>query len=172
MTISRRYILGTAAAGVVAAASASAQTSDIPQPERLGKGGTDIGPRDLIRDRESPDVLVPPATDSGTLPNLKFSFADAHSRLAPAGWARQITARELPISTPIAGVNMRLNAGGVRELHWHKEAEWSYMLKGKARITAVDPEGRNFIDDVEEGDLWYFPAGIPHSIQGLSLIHI
>ena len=168
MIVTRRSILGTAAIGVVTAATANAQTGDVPQPERPGKGGTDIGPRDLIRDRENPDVLVPPATDSGTLPNLKFSFADAHSRLAPAGWARQITARELEVSKPIAAVNMRLNAGGVRELHWHKEAEWSYMLKGKARITAVDPEGRNFIDDVEEGDLWYFPAGIPHSIQGLN----
>jgi oxalate decarboxylase len=168
MIISRRSILSTAAVGVVTAATANAQTSDIPQPERPGKGGTDIGPRDVIRDRENPDILVPPATDSGTLPNLKFSFADAHNRLAPAGWARQITARELAISTPIAGVNMRLNAGGVRELHWHKQAEWSYMLKGKARITAIDAGGRNFIDDVEEGDLWYFPAGIPHSIQGLN----
>jgi oxalate decarboxylase len=41
------------------------------------------------------------------------------------------------------------------------------MLAGRARITAVDAEGRNFIDDVGEGDLWNFPAGIPHSIQGL-----
>jgi oxalate decarboxylase len=24
-----------------------------------------------------------------------------------------------------------------------------------------------FIDDVSEGDLWFFPAGFPHSIQGL-----
>jgi oxalate decarboxylase len=62
---------------------------------------------------------------------------------------------------------MRLNAGGVRELHWHKEAEWSYMLYGSARITAIDADGRNFVDDVGVGDLWYFPSGIPHSIQGL-----
>jgi oxalate decarboxylase len=62
---------------------------------------------------------------------------------------------------------MRLNAGGVRELHWHKAAEWAYMLYGSARITAVDAGGRSFIDDVGVGDLWYFPAGIPHSIQGL-----
>lgn len=55
----------------------------------------------------------------------------------------------------------------MRDLHWHKEAEWSYMLKGKARITAVDEMGRTFADDVGEGDLWYFPPGIPHSIQGL-----
>lgn len=41
------------------------------------------------------------------------------------------------------------------------------MLAGKARITAVDNDGHNFTDDVEPGDLWYFPSGIPHSIQGL-----
>jgi oxalate decarboxylase len=52
-------------------------------------------------------------------------------------------------------------------LHWHKAAEWAYMLYGTARITAVDAKGRNFVDDVGVGDLWYFPAGIPHSIQGL-----
>jgi oxalate decarboxylase len=32
------------------------------------------------------------------------------------------------------------------------------MLAGRARITAVDPQGRNFIDDVGVGDLWNFPA--------------
>ena len=120
-----------------------------------------------MRDRQNPDLLVPPATDHGTLPNLRFSFADAHMRLETGGWTRQVTARELGISKNIAGVNMRLNAGGVRELHWHKAAEWAYMLYGTARITAVDAQGRNFVDDVGVGDLWYFPPGIPHSIQGL-----
>lgn len=62
---------------------------------------------------------------------------------------------------------MSLTPGGVCELHWHKQAEWSYMLLGRARITAVDQNGRNFIADVGPGDLWYFPPGIPHSIQGL-----
>jgi oxalate decarboxylase len=78
-----------------------------------------------------------------------------------------VTMRELPIATTVAGVNMRLNAGGVRELHWHKAAEWAFMLYGKARITAIDPQGRSFVDDVGPGDLWYFGSGIPHSIQGL-----
>jgi len=41
------------------------------------------------------------------------------------------------------------------------------MLLGRARITSVDQEGRNFIADIGPGDLWYFPPGIPHSIQGL-----
>ena len=112
-----------------------------------------------MRDQQNPDLLVPPSTDSGTLPNLRFSFSDAHMRLEFGGWTRQVTVRELGISKNIAGVNMRLNTGGVRELHWHKAAEWAYMLYGTARITAVDAQGRNFVDDVGVGDLWYFPAG-------------
>jgi oxalate decarboxylase len=41
------------------------------------------------------------------------------------------------------------------------------MLYGSARITAVDQNGKTFVDDVGVGDLWYFPPGVPHSIQGL-----
>jgi oxalate decarboxylase len=168
--ISRRTMLSATAAGglLTAATMANAQAGNAPpQPQRSGHGGTDPGPRNVMLDRQNPDVLVPPSTDHGTLPNLRFSFADAHNRLETGGWTRQVTVRELAVSTDIAGVNMRLNAGGVRELHWHKAGEWAYMLYGKARITGVDAQGRNFVDDVGVGDLWYFPSGIPHSIQGL-----
>lgn len=67
----------------------------------------------------------------------------------------------------LAGVNMRLDTGVIRELHWHKEAEWAYVLEGEVRITALDYEGGNFIDDLKKGDLWYFPSGVPHSLQGM-----
>ncbi|WP_299644048.1 oxalate decarboxylase family bicupin [Devosia sp.] len=130
-------------------------------------GATILGPRNIPVEQENPDMLASPSTDAGTLPNLKFSYAAARNRITSGGWAREITVRELPISTTLAGVNMRLKPGGIRELHWHKEAEWAYMIAGRARITVVDTEGRNFIEDVGVGDLWNFPAGIPHSIQGL-----
>jgi len=140
----------------------------VPQPIRDdGAGGVDNGPRDIMRDLENPDMLVPPKTDAGLIPNLKLSFSDTHMTLNKGGWSREITVRDLPIAKRLAGVNMSLIPGGVRELHWHQQAEWSYMLLGHARITAVDQDGRNFIADVGPGDLWYFPPGIPHSIQGL-----
>ena len=166
-------MLGTAAAGGLLTASAaiaqdSGQTAPAgPQPQEPGRGGTNPGPRNAVLERLNPDMLTPPPTDHGTLPNLKFSFSEAHMRLEKGGWTRQVTVRELGVSKQIAGVNMRLNAGGVRELHWHKPAEWSFVLNGTARITAIDPHGRNFVDDVGEGGLWYFPPGVPHSIQGL-----
>ncbi len=62
---------------------------------------------------------------------------------------------------------MRLTAGSYRELHWHTANEWAYMLYGNARVTVFEPNGRIFIGDVSEGDLWFFPTAHPHSIQGL-----
>jgi oxalate decarboxylase len=138
-----------------------------PEPIRGSDGAPILGPRNAPLQRENLALLVPPETDAGTIPNLKYSFDAAHNRLLSGGWAREVTVRELPIATELAGVNMRLKPGGIREMHWHKEAEWAYMLAGRARITAVDADGHAFISDVAAGDLWYFPAGIPHSIQGL-----
>ena len=60
---------------------------------------------------------------------------------------------------------MRLAAGAIRELHWHQAAEWAYVSYGTCRIAVIDPKGRAHFADVKEGDLWYFPAGFPHSLQ-------
>ena len=125
----------------------------LPEPIRNGEGASIMGPRNVPLERENPNLLASPDTDDGTIPNLKFSFSAAHNRLLTGGWSREVTVRELPIATTMAGVDMRLKPGAIRELHWHKEAEWAYMLAGRARITCIDPDGRNFIDDMSVGDL-------------------
>jgi oxalate decarboxylase/phosphoglucose isomerase-like protein (cupin superfamily) len=108
----------------------------VRQPIRNGSGASILGPRNPSREAENPNILSPPRTDHGSMPNLRWSLADSRMRLEEGGWARQTTVRELPIATEIAGVNTRLKAGAVRELHFHKEGEWAYMLKGRARVTA------------------------------------
>jgi oxalate decarboxylase len=168
-TLHRRDMLKGATAFTAltsAALVARNAVGEPPQPIRGDEGASIIGPTNPAREAQSVDRVRPPAADSGTLPNLKWSFADSHIKMRDGGWSRQTTSRELPVAS-LALVNMRLKAGGVRELHWHKSAEWAFMLKGRARITAVDQEGHTFQDDVGEGDLWNFPSGIPHSIQGL-----
>src|SRR5438874_276318 len=104
------------------------------QPISGKLGATIIGPTNPSREAENPDTLVPPRVDHGTMANLRWSFAHSYMHLSEGGWGRQTTARELPIATEVAGVNMRLTAGGVREMHWHTAAEWAYMLRGLARI--------------------------------------
>ncbi|KAI2609825.1 Bicupin, oxalate decarboxylase/oxidase [Hypoxylon fragiforme] len=138
-----------------------------PLPYRNGLGASVLGPWNWERSRQSPDLVRPPSTDHGNLQNMRWSFADSHVRIEEGGWTRQTTVRELGSSVELAAVNMRLDTGVIRELHWHKEAEWAYVLDGHVRVTAIDYEGGNFIDDLKKGDLWYFPSGVPHSLQGL-----
>lgn len=134
-----------AAGGTVALAAGQVHAHDVIASWPAGTP-RDPGPHDPTRETQNPDIVDPPATDSGTLPNLRFSFSDAHVRKGSGGWTRQVTQHKLGISTTIAGVDMRLNAGGIRELHWHKEGEWAYMTFGNARVTAFDTDGLQLDD--------------------------
>jgi oxalate decarboxylase len=168
--VSRRYFVGAAAlasAGFLGA-NAVAQTRQEELAGRQGNSSTDPGPENSALLRENPDSNMPPFTDHGNPGPIWFSFDLVPKRVQAGGWTHQVTQRELPPSRDLAGVNMRLTAGSFRELHWHTANEWAIMLTGKARVSVMQPNGKMFIDDVEAGDLWYFPAGFPHSIQGLA----
>ncbi|KAI0073874.1 oxalate decarboxylase [Panus rudis PR-1116 ss-1] len=136
-----------------------------PQAIRGSLGATILGPQDVYIDKENPDLLAPPTTDAGSVSNAKWPFSLSHNRLQTGGWARQENMGVMPLATSMAGVNMRLEAGAVRELHWHKTAEWAYILKGTVQVTAINADGQNYLATVSAGDLWYFPPGIPHSLQ-------
>jgi oxalate decarboxylase len=114
----------------------------------------------------NPNSSVPPPTDHGVVEPVWYSFDLTHRRVQEGGWTHQVTERELRSSKEHAGVDMRITKGGFREMHWHLADEWAIMLKGDARVTVLSPDGSMFIDDVKENDLWLFPAGYPHSIQG------
>ncbi|KAJ7629645.1 oxalate decarboxylase [Mycena polygramma] len=136
-----------------------------PAPIRESFGAPILGPSNFPLEQENPDLLAPPTTDSGSLSNAKWPFSFSHNRLQTGGWARQENIGVMPIATSMASVNMRLEPGAIRELHWHSTSEWAYVLKGSTQVTAVDAEGRNFLATVGPGDLWFFPPGIPHSLQ-------
>lgn len=145
------------------------ETVDNPQPIRGELGGTDPGPRNYAYDRINSDKLAPPGTDSGQTINAQWPMGLSKNRLGQdnAGWARQENTNVMPDATKMAGVDMRLEAGAYRELHWHVASEWSLVLNGSCRIQAINENGETFIDDVTEGDVWFFPPGVPHSIQAL-----
>jgi oxalate decarboxylase len=170
--VSRRgfleYSSAALAAGILSVKTVTAQQSPSSDVKTgRSRSMSDPGPTDKSLDAANPNVNVPPLSDAGGVPTFKYPFSLSNKRVYEGGWSREVTVRELPVSKDMAGVNMRLTAGGIRELHWHTAAEWAIMLYGSARITAIDADGRSFVRDTREGDLWYFPTGIPHSIQGL-----
>jgi oxalate decarboxylase len=168
-TVSRRAFVGAAAlasAGFMTAAG-FAQSRQQTEAGRQDGNASDPGPENKPLVEENPCSYMPPFTDTGNPGPVWFSFDITPKRLQGGGWTHQVTERELPPSKDLAGVNMRLTAGSFRELHWHLADEWAIMLAGKARVSVLQPDGKMFIDDVEKNDLWYFPSGFPHSIQGL-----
>ncbi len=168
--LSRRKFLGSAMAVGATALSARAvqqSTSDVEKAEHDSSITNPIGPDNAALHEENPDSVLPPPTDHANVKPFKYPFSFSHKRTQEGGWARQVTVEDLAIAKSLSAVNMRLTSGGIRELHWHAAGEWSIMLYGSARITCLDQYGKPFIDDVKKGDLWFFPTGYPHSIQGL-----
>ena len=172
---SRRDVLAASAAAAAMTASA-ARGATFGNPDEPPQGAinatgpgnlADPGPQNPAIGNQFPSAQFPPATDVGGMPMDWASFNNASKRVQSGGWARQVTVDDFAISKEISGVNMRLTSGGIRELHWHQAAEWAIMTYGKCRVTVLDAEGRPYVADVGEGDLWYFPAGSPHALQGL-----
>ncbi len=175
--LSRRKMLTFSAVGAAAAAaiSSTARAAAFGNPDQPPQGATnanpnsvsDPGPQNPALGSQFPASLNPPATDVGDMPEFWASFNNAHMRIENGGWARQVTQADFPVSTAVSGVNMRLSAGGIRELHWHLAAERAYVTNGHCRVTILDTAGRASVQDVKAGDMWYLPPGQPHSLQGL-----
>ena len=164
---SRRNFISLTPVALATAAFANGQSPADTRAAERDHSLSNPGQKNKPLIDENPNTNTPPATDHSDVGPIWYSFDLARKRIEEGGWTHQVTQRELAPSTEIAGVNMRLTAGSFRELHWHTADEWAYMIYGNARVTVLNPDGTIFIDDVTKGDLWFFPAGYPHSIQGL-----
>ncbi|KAF9692986.1 hypothetical protein EKO04_009085 [Ascochyta lentis] len=164
----------SAAVGVLFASSAFAgvvkrQTpfSDGEPTDGRGKGAPILGGTNSQVDIENPSNLGQQSTDAGTVPNLKWRFSDSKTRIYPGGWVREQVDNDLPQSHDIAAAQQHLKKGAIRELHWHRVAEWGQVLFGRVLVSAVDENGRHQVTELGFGDIWYFPKGQAHTVQGL-----
>ncbi len=94
------------------------------------------------------------------LENFKYDIEASEGRVTAGGSAKEANVDEFPISESMAGVSMRLNPGGLRELHWHAiAAEWAFMIKGNVRTTVISPNGEAESADFGPGDVLVFSQG-------------
>jgi oxalate decarboxylase/phosphoglucose isomerase-like protein (cupin superfamily) len=123
------------------------------------------GPRNPVLESQFPSVITAPATDISTQPFFWSSFNISPRRQQAGGWAREVTQADFAISDEISGVNMYLEPGGIRELHWHQTGEWAIMTEGKCRVTTLSREGKPSVEDVFKEDLWIFPGDEPGDLE-------
>jgi oxalate decarboxylase len=114
-------------------------------------------------------VQAEAAEKAEELPIFRYPMEQQKGRVTEGGSAKEATVKQLPLSTGLAGVSMRLKPGGIRELHWHANAaEWAFVLKGRVRSTVIGPDNLAATDDFDPGDVWYFPRGHGHAVQNLT----
>ncbi len=149
-----------------------------------------VGGTNHALDLQNPDNLGQQPTDNGVVPNLKWSFSDSKTRIFNGGWVREQVITDLPQSHDIAAAQQHLKKGALRELHWHRvvrppsveafvsadcsltstrvaQAEWGFVYNGSVLVSAVDQNGAYQVERLGYGDIWYFPKGVAHTIQGL-----
>src|ERR1700756_5313016 len=141
MMFSRRDVLAASAMSAAITVSA-AKAGSYGNPDEPAQGAinaknpasiTDPGPQDpAIRDQLE-SAFSPPPTDVGGMQQIWSSFNTVQRRIQDGGWARKVTQADFAISKTISGVNMRLTAGGIRELYWHQAVGWAYMTLGFCR---------------------------------------
>lgn len=74
-----------------------------------------------------------------------------------------------PLSKTIAAAHLLLQPGAMREMHWHPQAdEWSFFIRGRARVTIFASEGNARTFDYGPGDVGIVPKNMGHFIENLS----
>lgn len=77
--------------------------------------------------------------------------------------------KEFPISDRVAAAHLKIQPGAMREMHWHPHAdEWSYFIRGRARITVFAAEGNARTFDYMAGDVGIVPKNMGHFVENLS----
>jgi oxalate decarboxylase len=98
----------------------------------------------------------------------RYRLEAQQPRTFPGGTVRLASMKEFPISTNMTGATMRIRPGGLREMHWHPNAdEWQYYLAGRARMTVFGAKGRSRTFDFGPGDVGYVPLGYGHYIENI-----
>jgi oxalate decarboxylase len=107
------------------------------------------------------------AEGTGTVPR-RYGFRTSQmqpTKTTRGGEVKIIDSRNFPV-TPISAAIVKLKPGGLRELHWHPNAdEWQYFVSGKGRMTLFAAGTHARTMDFQEGDVGYVPMSNPHYVE-------
>jgi oxalate decarboxylase len=74
-----------------------------------------------------------------------------------------------PVSKAISAALVEVQPGGMREMHWHPNAdEWQYYIEGQARMGVFAASGQARTFDFQAGDVGYVPIAMGHYIENTS----
>src|SRR3981081_2507138 len=94
--------------------------------------------------------------------------SSAPTKQSKGGDVRIADSSNFTVSTRIAAALVTVRPGGVREMHWHPNAdEWQYYLKGKARMTVFNTGPNALTMDFNPGDIGYVKRNLGHYVENV-----
>jgi oxalate decarboxylase len=90
------------------------------------------------------------------------------TRQTKGGEVRIVDSRNFTVSKTIAAALVTVHPGGLREMHWHPNAdEWQYWIKGKGRMTVFNTGPKAVTMDFNPGDVGYVKRSNGHYIKNV-----
>lgn len=87
---------------------------------------------------------------------------------APGGQVRITDTSNFPISKTVAAAHVIVEPHGIREMHWHPNAdEWSFFIRGRARITIFASSNTARTFDYLPGDVGIVPKNMGHYVENI-----
>ena len=87
---------------------------------------------------------------------------------AGGGEVRITDSKNFPISKTVAAAHAIIEPGAIREMHWHPNAdEWSFFIRGRARVTIFAAEGQARTFDFVPGDVGIVPRNMGHFVENI-----
>jgi oxalate decarboxylase len=105
----------------------------------------------------------------GSPPPFIFPLASSHPiRESDAGIIQIADSTNFNVAVNVAAALVTVKPGGVREMHWHPNAdEWQYYIKGKARMTVFNTGPLAMTMDFNPGDIGYVKRNLGHYIENV-----
>jgi oxalate decarboxylase len=113
------------------------------------------------------DRLAAEGTVGRMLNSSTFALASMPpTRQTRGGEVRIADSRNFPAAQTIAAALVTVHPGGLREMHWHPNAdEWQYYIKGEAEMTVFDTGPISVTQNFRPGDIGYVKRSFGHYVR-------
>ena len=115
-----------------------------------------------------PTVAAQMAAAAGKPPNpYVFRLSDMQtSRETKSGTVRIADSTNFLVSKTIAATRVTIKPGGLRDMHWHPNAdEWNYWIKGTGRVTVFNTGPAAITANFHPGDIGYVKKALGHYVE-------
>jgi oxalate decarboxylase len=112
-----------------------------------------------------PGPLTGDSIPGATVPHRFSSGLLAQEPIQTKSGTVRISDSSVFPATTIAAALVEVNPGGLREMHWHPNDEWMYVIEGQARMGVFAGQGQARTFDMRAGDVGYIPVAMGHYLE-------